>query len=72
MAGGLTFHFRKRDCTIYEAKKKAQISCLNTMQLILAFVLFFHMRKAGFLMTQLIFGYTSSSILLDVVSVAKC
>ena len=50
----MQFGFRKkRDCTIYEAKTKALISCAVTGQLIFAFV--FAYAKAGFLMTQLIY-----------------
>ena len=42
--------FRKlRDCTSYEAKTKALISCTVSVQLICAFV--FAYAKAGFLMT---------------------
>ena len=42
MARGLKFGFRKqRDCTIYEAKTKALISCAVTAQLICVFVFAF-------------------------------
>ena len=42
MARGLKFGFRKqKDCTIYEAKTKALISCAVTTQLICVFVFAF-------------------------------
>ena len=48
----MTRYIGKRDCIIYVAKSKAQISC--TFYWAADLGLFLHMQKAGFLMSQLI------------------
>ena len=53
------------DCTVYVVKTGAdQLQCHSTDDLCLLF-LFSHMRKAGFLMTQLIHEITLSMISLS-------